>query len=170
MHYPDLLKPQSCQRIALSSGREVCVPKATPLFRKWAGELPRDTYNGKPVLEFNGERVFAELAILRIFQQAGWKGRWIDSYRNKYRIGYWGQNVTKDLPVEQQAIFDSIRVKTGYAGGCFDVFCWRDGIVMFAEAKWKAHDRIRSTQRRWLEAALDIGTPLESFLVVEWAQ
>jgi hypothetical protein len=90
-----------------------------PLFRKWTGDAPTDTYNNKPALEFNGERVFAELAILRIFEQAGWNGRWIDSYRNKYRIGYWDDNATKALPTEQQTIFDSIQVKAGCAGGCF---------------------------------------------------
>ena len=30
------------------------VAKATPLLRKWAREMPRDTFNGKPLLEFNG--------------------------------------------------------------------------------------------------------------------
>jgi hypothetical protein len=67
----EILKPQSRQRILLPSGREIAVAKATPLFRRWAGEAPRDTFNGKPLLEFNGEMVFAELAILRSFQQAG---------------------------------------------------------------------------------------------------
>jgi hypothetical protein len=48
------------------------------------------------------------------------------------------------------------------------VFCWRDGAVIFAEAKRKGRDRIRTTQRRWLEASLDAGIPLDSFLIVEW--
>jgi 5-methylcytosine-specific restriction endonuclease McrA len=140
------------------------VPKATPFFRKWTGTVPENTYNNKPVLDFDGEMVFAELAILRAFERAGWEGRWIDSYRNRYRIGYWGENVTKELPAEQRAILGSIHAK----GGCFDVFCWRDGAVMFAESKWKDRDAIRETQRRWLEAALDKRLSLESFLIVEW--
>jgi hypothetical protein len=112
--------------------------------------------------------VFAELAILRIFQQAGWEGRWIDSYRGKYRIGYWGKNVTKELPAQQKTILDLIRDKAGCKGGCFDVFCWHDGSVIFVESKWKRHDRIRQTQKRWLETALNIGFSLDSFLIVEW--
>jgi hypothetical protein len=32
--------------------------------------MPHDTFNGKPLLEFNSEIVFAELAILRSLQQA----------------------------------------------------------------------------------------------------
>jgi hypothetical protein len=27
------------------------VPKTTPLFRQWAGDMPADTFNQKPVLE-----------------------------------------------------------------------------------------------------------------------
>ena len=75
----EILKPLSSQRIVLSSGREITVAKATPSFRRWAREMPRDTFNGKPLLEFNGEMVFAVLSILRSFQQAGWDGRWIDT-------------------------------------------------------------------------------------------
>lgn len=168
--YPDLLKPESEQRIVLPSGLEVELPKTSPLFRKWTDPLPADTYNKKPVLEFNGEMVFAELAILRIFERDGWEGRWIDSFSNKYRIGYWGEDTTKDLPARQTAIpsWDSIRALANCEGGCFDVFCWRGGSVMFAEAKWKAHDTIRLAQRQWLQTALDAGIPLDSFLIVEW--
>ena len=152
----------------MPSRKVVEVAKATPIFRKWSGEPPSDTYNGKPVLEFDGKPAFAELVILRIFEQAGWEGRWIDSYRNKYRVGYWGENVTKDLPAERRAILDSIQAKGTNSAGCFDVFCWRGKAVLFVEAKWKAHDTIRASQRGWLEAALNEGFRLESFLIVEW--
>lgn len=167
MDYPELLKPVSSQRIELPSREEVEVPKST-VFRKWTGEIPKDTYNGKPILEFDGKIAFAELVILRIFEQAGWEGRWIGSYRNKSLVGYWGNNVTKDLPPKQRIVLDSIRAKAGINGGCSVVFCWRDETVLFVEAKWKAHDTIRASQLRWLEAALDEDLPLESFLVVEW--
>lgn len=168
MRYPKRLEPTSTERITFPSGREVDVPKTTPSFRPWQGRPPKDRYGNKPLLECDDELVFAELAILRLFEREGWEGRWIDSYRRKYRTGYWGPNVTKDLPAEQHAVLDSIRAKSGRRGGCFDVFCWGGGLAAFAEAKWTAHDRIRPSQRRWLEAALDVGIPLESFLIVEW--
>ncbi len=153
----------------LPSGLEVDVPKTPAVFRQWISPLPSDTCNKKPILEFNGEMTFAELAILRIFERDGWEGRWIDSFGNKYRIGYWGGNTTKDLPARQTAIpsWDSIRALTSRRSGCFDVFCWRDSSVIFAEAKWRAHDTIRRSQRQWLENALDAGIPLNSLLIVE---
>jgi hypothetical protein len=66
-------------------------------------------------------------------------------------------------------MLDAIRAKTGRRGGCFDVLCWRAGKTVLAEAKWKGPDRIRPSQRQWLEAALDLGIPVESFLIVQWA-
>ena len=59
MRYPTFLTPQLCQRIVLSSEREVCVPKTTPTFLKWTGPASEDTYNGKPVLEFKVRRYMA---------------------------------------------------------------------------------------------------------------
>jgi len=76
------------------------VPKAAPHFRKWTGKPPRDTYNGKPVLEFNGQPAFAELVILRTFEEVRWEGRWVDCCKHRYLTGYW-PIVTKDLPQKQ---------------------------------------------------------------------
>lgn len=33
----------------------------TPLFRAWRGAAPEDTFGRKPLLDFHGEMVFAEL-------------------------------------------------------------------------------------------------------------
>ena len=168
MNYPELLKPALAHRIELPSRGMVEVPKTTPIFRKWTGEMPSDTFNRKPVLEFDGEMVFAELAILRIFQKAGWEGRWIDSYRHRYLTSYW-PIVTSDLPREETiSDWQAIRATANCKSGCFDVFCWRDDTFLFIEAKRKAHDKTRATQHRWLQAALDRGLSLESFLIAEW--
>ena len=74
-----------------------------------------------------------------------------------------------DLPPGQEALLERIYERAGAREGCWDVFCWKGDRQVFAEAKWQGHDRIRETQRRWLEAALAIGLPIESFLVVEWS-
>jgi hypothetical protein len=46
--------------------------------------------------------------------------------------------------------------------------CWHGDDVLFVESKRKGKDRIRQTQRTWLEKALDVGVARESFLLVEW--
>ena len=128
--------------------------------------MPGDTFNRKPLLDLNGEMAFAEIAILRSFQEAGWDGRWVDSFRQRFLTKYWPTAVSEPLPAKQQAILDRIRSKAGGNGGCFDVFCWRGDDLLFAESKWR--DRILKTQIRWLEAALDFGIPTESLLIVQW--
>ena len=169
MKYPNLLQPESVEEILLPSGGLVAVPKATPAFDKWTGERIEDTYGGKPILNFDGEPVFAELAILRAFQNSGWDGVWVDTFKSKYRVGYWGDNSGVNLPSEQEMLLKRIYERAGARNGCWDVFCWKDDLQLFAEAKRRSRDRIRTTQRQWLEAVISVGLPLKSFLVVEWS-
>jgi hypothetical protein len=163
---PSLLAPTSTELTILPFGREVKIPKTTPLFRRWISQMPADSFGHMPVLELNGKMVFAELAILRIFQEAGWSGRWVDSFHRRYLTEYWPKPVSEGLPEKQQTLLDGIGAKAGGSGGCFDVFCWRNEEIMFAESKWR--DRILETQAKWLEAALDSGISAESFLIVQW--
>ena len=41
--------------------------------------------------------------------------------------------------------------------------------VAFAESKRRGSDKLRLSQVRWLQAALEAGIPLECFLIVEWS-
>jgi len=162
-----ILRPQSMERIKLlRSGREVAIAKSTPRFRKWTGPVPLDDFNGKPLIEFEGKVAFAELAILRVFKQAGWEGRWIDSFLHRHLSEYWPTPINEPLPAKQQSILDRIRTEAGRDGGCFDVFCWRGEELLFAESKW--HDQLLESQIRWLEAAIDVGIPLTSFMLIQW--
>jgi len=86
MRYPSLLKPQSIEEVLLPSGGTVKVPKALPTFEEWTGERIGDTYGGKTILNFDGEPVFAELAILRAFQSSGWDGVWVDTFGKRKEI------------------------------------------------------------------------------------
>lgn len=169
VQYPRLLQPKYAEPISLSSGSTVEIPKTTLVFNRWTGVPIADTYGGKPVLDFAGEPVFAELAVLRAFQTSGWSGAWVDTYRQKYRIGYWKESSEIALPPEQEAFLERIHGQVGMSKGCWDVFCWQGTRRMFVEVKQLGRDQIRDTQRRWLEAALCIGLPLESFLIVEWS-
>ncbi|HEX8399953.1 MAG TPA: hypothetical protein VF644_21160 [Pyrinomonadaceae bacterium] len=167
--YPKNLEPNSFETIRLFSGEEIQIPKATPCFEKWSCETLADTYGNKTILNFNGEAVFAELAILRIFQKEGWSGVWVDTYRRKYRTEYWNSTTVIDLPSDKKMILDNIYKVAGSIKGCWDVFCWKEESIIFAESKRLSKDKIRETQIRWLEAALNYGLNKEtSFLIVEW--
>lgn len=168
MQYPKPLTPTALEKIELPSGRVVQIPKATPQFEMWTGRPVNNTYGNKPVLSFNGKPAFAELVILRVLQEDGWSGVWVDTYRNKYRTAYWPKNQV-ELPPEQQQLLYRIHVEAGSNKGCWDVFCWKGQLNLFAESKRQGHDSVRDTQRRWLEAAVKCSLPLTSFLVVEWS-
>jgi hypothetical protein len=168
MQYPDLLTPTAIEDIELPSGTFVPIPKTEPVFELWTGQPVSDKYGNKPVLNVNGEPAFAELAILKILQNDGWQGVWVDTYRKRYRTSYFPKNEVK-LPPRQQRLLLDIYEKAGSDKGCWDVFCWREGTVyLFAESKRQGRDRIRDSQRQWLDAAIKCGLPLASFLVVEW--
>jgi hypothetical protein len=167
--YPALLVPTTTLPLVLPTAGPVEVSKAAPVFNPWTGPQPADTYNGKPILDYDGRPAFAELAILWALHAAGWDGVWIDTYRRVYRTGYWDSPVIRELPPEPTARLQRIHQAAGSRGGAWDVFCWRGAELLFAESKRMGRDSIRPSQVRWLEGALRIGLPLSDFLVVEWS-
>jgi hypothetical protein len=153
---------------SLLSGEIVAVRKYSTTFRQWAGAPPANTYGNKAVLDWNGEPVFAELAILRSLEQEGWAGVWADSFSRQLRIGLLDVPPV-ELPDELAKLYESIKQHSqAKHGGCWDVFAWHGDDVLFAELKRKGRDSIRDSQRAWLEAALAVGVTLDSFVVVEW--
>jgi hypothetical protein len=162
---PETLRPTTTITIALDDGRQLEIPKATPCFKRWHGEPIIDTYGYKPMLDHSGEPLFAELVILRHLQIAGWQGVWIDTYRRKFLIAPRTAGV---VPENALSRLEAIYERAGSRYGCFDVFAWSGTDLLFAEAKHRKKDPIRPSQRKWLAAALDLGIPLSSLLVVEW--
>ncbi len=165
--YPEQLMPETEENLHLPSGIDVQIPKAAPVFRLWSGEFTGDTYRNKPLLDVDGTPMFAELAILRLFQKDGWEGVWVDTFRKKYRTA-WGDEGVVKLSGDRLQLLKAIHQRAGSASGCFDVFCWKDDFVVFAESKRKSKDQIRSTQLAWLEAAMQTGLDASAFLIVEW--
>jgi hypothetical protein len=164
--YPHELQPSTFEVIELSNGRRVKIAKATPRFQRWVGTAVINNYGSKAVLDFAGQPSFAELLVLRLFENSGWSGVWVDSFARRNRL-YWGEDTSVALPGTAERMLNVIRDRDMKAR-CWDVFCWRDDEIFFAELKRKSHDRIRDSQRRWLAAALEEGLDLKSFLIVEW--
>lgn len=158
----------STEKIALPSGEIAHVPKCVRLFRRWRGRNVKDSYGGKAILAFDGKPLFAELVVLGILEKEGWRGVWVDSYRRKYRAGMPGIAEPIPLPEREDKFLEKIRDKAGCKGGCFDVFVWRGNKRKFVELKRHGKDRIRQTQKRWIEAARRCGIPMSDLLIVEW--
>lgn len=150
------------------SGAQISIQKYFLTFNPWKGAPIPNTYNGKAVIDWNGEPLFAELAVLRLFQSHEWDGVWVDSYRRKYRTGLPDVGDPVELPVAQKELIESIRARTGKFGGCWDVIVWKDGVTLFLELKRSKRDRIQSSQSEWLSAAIDMGFTASNFGLVEW--
>jgi|SRR5439155_8510498 len=167
MKYPSSLLPTATETVELSSGKAVEISKALSVFKPWRGKPITDTYGGKAILSFYRKPEFAELGILRIFQQDGWGGVWVDTYRRKFRTHYWPQNEVS-LPKKRALLLNLICEAAGSPSGCFDVFCWKGRNYLFIESKRSAKDRLQISQKHWIESALKCGVPRESLLIVEW--
>ncbi|MGI9034475.1 MAG: hypothetical protein ACR2GD_00400 [Pyrinomonadaceae bacterium] len=169
MIYPNKLEPDSEETLHFSSGEIIKIPKINVRFKQWFGEHIEDNYGGKAIVNFNDEPVFAELAILRIFQNDNWNGVWVDTYKRKYRTAYWNNKDGIELPSDKQILLDKIYKNLGSKNGCWDVFCWKENKVIFAESKRSSKDKIRKTQVEFLESALSCGLSKAYFLIVEWS-
>ena len=152
----------------LPSGVSVPVQKYFLEFKEWEGLPIPNTYNGKAIIDWNSEPVFAELAVLRLFQSHGWDGVWVDSYRRKYRVGLPDVAEPVDLPTNQTNLINALREKTGRFGGCWDVVVWKGDTMLFLELKRQKKDSVQSTQVEWLSSALDSGLSADNFALVEW--
>lgn len=106
MQYPKIFEPDGIEPIKLDSNKIVNVRKAKPNFRRWAGQRVVDSYGHKPGLDVAGSPAFAEILILRQFQQHGWNGVWVDTFRRKFRT-------------PQTEVFEQIRRAANSRGGCF---------------------------------------------------
>ena len=154
--------------LSLPSGEQISIRKYFLEFKEWEGSPIPNTYNNKAVIDWSGEPVFAELAVLRLFQSHGWNGVWVDSYRRKFRTGLPDIADPVDLPPEQARLIETLRKKTGRLGGCWDLFLWKSEATLFLELKRQKKDRIQDSQIDWLIAARKIGLNTGNFALIEW--
>jgi hypothetical protein len=167
--WPENLSPSASEPVELPDGVSVVVPKTNPTFRRWSGRPLGDTFGNKTVLDFEGRPAFAELAILWSFIATGWDGVWVDSYGKRHLREFWPVPVSREIPPEQHQLLREITSGAAGHGRPWDVFCWSEAGVIFAEAKRKGRDPIRPTQIAFLTSALHLGLPISSFLIVEWS-
>ena len=90
MILPTELNQTNTMPVSLPSGAKVNLPVCHPTFSKWLGELPNFDYGKKPIVNYKGKGVFAELAILGLLLESGWSGIWVETYG--------GTNFLKDMP------------------------------------------------------------------------
>ncbi len=176
--YPKSLDPAYTEEFVLET-HTVEIPKCVIQFQKWNGPLFKDTFGHKPLVSVDGEPMFAEMAIRTHFINDGWQARWIQTYgrRNKEPIclSEWKDdsyaNQTHDA-IEDTALTNMLReiarLNNNSYAGCWDIVAWKQGQLVFAEAKRNNKDSIRQTQTNWLAAGLSFGLKPQNFLLVQW--
>jgi hypothetical protein len=176
---PKALALAGPEDIQLPAGRVVSIPRATARFSPWREDITINTWGNKPVLDVQGEQTFAEVALLRMFQASGWEARWLEAYNAPPQwplvLNRWhpdGIKACEVLPLGEARIERMLRTvitnNNGKCSGCWDIIAWRGSALICAEAKHVGKDRLKDTQKRWIEASLDAGLSVDSFLIVEW--
>lgn len=180
--YPSLLRPTATESIQMGT-QILLIPKVELHLRKWQGAPIMDNFGGKPLVDFAGRPVFAELAVYELFRLSGWEARWIETYgapaKKPRCYTDWSPTLPSDARARQLhqpigtphivALLQRIAAENSCTfAGCWDVLGWQGETQIFAECKRKGKDRLRTTQPRWVAAALRAGLLPENFLLVEW--
>lgn len=158
--------------ISLPSGAEVILPLCNIVFQKWTGDSPSFDFGKKPLIDYEGEAIFAELAILKLLKESGWDGAWVETYGGIHFLNTmpkdWklaNQNIS--IPKDKEAMLQKIW-GAGKTSACFDVLVWKNDKILFYESKHRGKDRLTNAQTKFIEGALSCGIPKESLIIVEW--
>src|SRR5262245_6849655 len=75
-------------------------PVCSVHFRSWSGAtVEAGQYGPKAMVEFDGEPLFAELAVVRWLQRDGWDAVWVARYGGlSFRAGLPGRAAARELP------------------------------------------------------------------------
>ena len=129
---------------------------------------PDPAWASRPQVLLDGRALFPEIALLVLFQKAGWKGVWVDGTHRRYFDKM--PNVSKGAGLDTRIASLLARVNAAAAGrrtSCWDLVLWDRKTVLFIDVVpgpiAPGHTRVA-----WLDAALRSGVSLGQFLVVEW--
>lgn len=178
LSYPSFLRPNTTEALTCN-GQTITIPKVELQLRRWEGAILNSTFGNKPLIDFGGKPVFAELCIYELMLLSGWQARWVEPFgagamtpRHLTRWADAGIGGQQHEPITDPAMLDLLHKIAQANGntyaGCWDVVGWQGETILFAELKRHKKDRIRPTQPRWLEASLQAGLQPANFLLVEW--
>ena len=164
--------PSGQETIILPSGKEVTIKKYFLKFKPWAGEKIAFDYGRKPIINYDGEACFAELAILRMFFKNGWDGAWVESYGGTHYLNSMPQNWSLkpehiSIPEEKENLLKKIW-HAGQTKACFDVVVWHGDEIVFCEAKRSKKDRLTEAQKKFIQGAITCDIPSSALIIIEW--
>jgi hypothetical protein len=148
-------------------------------FKRWKGQPMKNTFGKKPLIDYKGMPLFAELAIQHLLVKEGWSARWVCTYstskKKPYLLADWEDKPLinqKKEPINDifcENLLEKISFENGNSyQGCWDIVAWKNSNILFVESKHKGKDRIRESQFRWFKTGLSVGLSIKNFLIVEW--
>jgi hypothetical protein len=167
----------SQERRVLPSGRDVEIeaysisfptadPSKLPVDATFFGTSEKipDSYLIKPLVIFNDEPLFGELAVACALKEDGWNAVWVDSYHSKgEKRLFWKDLPDRSRPVvlarestNASRLYEKIRDRNRGVGGFFDVMAWKGSSYLFVEYKGKG-DGANKNELRWIDAVLSSG-------------
>jgi len=147
---PPDLRASSYEEIKTKQG-SLKIPKATPTFQEWLGPPIKDPLGmgKKPLVDYMGRPMFAELRILHLLSTSGWYGVWINSFRKKFHIEFPNEIAQKDLPQEVRDRLIEINGNDKFPVGAWDLCCFKDSKILFVESKKKRMGLLRIRSIGW---------------------
>jgi hypothetical protein len=130
---------------------------------------PDPAWASRPQVLLEGRALFPEIALLALFQKAGWKGVWCDSVHRRHYDKM--PNVSKGAGLDTRIAGLLARINAAAAGrrtACWDLVLWDRRTVLFVDAVPSATGP-GNARVAWLDAATRAGVSLGQFLVVEWS-
>jgi hypothetical protein len=177
-HLPSLLYPDSSEELRVNN-ESLDIAKVDLRLRRWDGALLGNTLNGKPLIDFGGQPVFAEICVYELMRLSGWQARWVCTYGASAKaprmLAGWADvklTAQQQQPIAEPWVASLLQriadTNGGSYAGCWDVVGWHQDQLIFTELKRRKQDSIRTTHLDWLGAALQHGLQPHNFLLVEW--
>lgn len=153
--------------VELPDGETIHIATQRWALDRWDGEADppelKQIWARKPKFAVNGSRSCAELAVLEHLRADGWNGVWVSAFGAQELRSRWFPApafraiAQTGAPIWAVDIFESVRAENGgKLVGFFDVFAWRQPREgRFVEAK-VGPDRLRDTQRTFVQRALRV--------------
>jgi hypothetical protein len=147
---------------------------------KWSGAVPDWPWAigkyAKPLLAHGDQPTFAEMLIVRLFEQSGSNARWTETYGAAGGFCCLCECPPSSklirhhvpMPAARTALLREI-MRAGATMGCFDVFAWTEQDLVLCEPKRHRRDRISPPQLKFIEGALRCGLSRQSLVIVEWS-
>lgn len=89
--YPVGLAPER-EDIFVRNGDRIALPVVSLAFKKWDGTPVNYTFGRKPIVDYEGKPMFAELAIMQIAVKSGWSARWVKTFGSTGKLPLYFQN------------------------------------------------------------------------------